>query len=86
MVVQSHHRSPFYLPTSLHTTDWQGDTHDLVRDFVEEEYAPFPVGLHDDVFDMFARIAEPDLTLEWPKPERKRPEVEPVHDQLAWMA
>lgn len=62
----------FYLPSTLHVTDYEGKSRDLVRDFIEEEYAAFPVGLHDDIFDMFARIAEPDLPLEWPKVEKKR--------------
>jgi hypothetical protein len=37
-----------------------------VQDFLEEEYAAFPVGIHDDMLDSLARIAEPDLPLSWP--------------------
>lgn len=64
-----------WLPTSLHLTNYEGETRDMVRDFIEEEYAAFPVGLHDDMLDALARIAEPDtvkgkvdseLTLKWP--------------------
>lgn len=39
---------------------------DLVKVFLEEEYATFPVGRHDDMFDALARIDEPDLELPWP--------------------
>jgi predicted phage terminase large subunit-like protein len=60
-----------YLPRSLHATDYQGVTRDLVRDYIEEEYKPFPVGLHDDMADSLARIAEPDLSIAWPKEQRK---------------
>ena len=66
-----------WLPQSLHKTDWQRSTVDLVQAFVEEEYMAFPVGLHDDMLDALARIAEPDLKLIWPKEEK--PEEIPVH-------
>jgi hypothetical protein len=77
-----------YLPKSLHVTDWQKNPVDLVHSFVEEEYYPFPVGLHEDMLDAFARIAEPDLKLVWPKEEVERPpehipQIE--HVQTAWL-
>lgn len=59
-----------WLPESLHVTDWQKFTIDLVHSFIEEEYYPFPVGLHDDLLDALARITEPDLKLVWPKEEK----------------
>lgn len=45
-----------YLPGKLHKTDYQGRVVDLVTAFREEEYKPFPVALHDDMFDAFSRI------------------------------
>lgn len=60
----------FYLPKSLHVTDYQKTTVDLVHSFIEEEYASFPVGMHDDCLDSLSRIAEPDLVLTWPKDDR----------------
>ena len=60
----------FYLPKSLHITDYQKVTVDLVRSFIEEEYAAFPVGIHDDMLDSLSRIAEPDMKLIWPKEEK----------------
>src|SRR5258708_30115960 len=79
----------FWLPKSLHATDYQKNAVDLVRAFVEEEYAAFPVGVHDDLLDSLSRIAEPDLKLVWPReakvvdlpPPRRSPE-----NRNAWMA
>lgn len=56
----------FYFPLSMHKTDYQGMVRELIKDFIEEEYAAFPVGIHDDMLDALARIAEPDLPLSWP--------------------
>ena len=63
-------KGDFYLPEHLFATDYQKVTLDLIRTFIEEEYAPFPVGLHDDFLDMLSRIAEPDLPLIWPKEQK----------------
>lgn len=55
-----------WLPQSLHSTLYDKRTVDLVHVFIEEEYAPFPVPVHDDLLDALARLAEPDLSLPWP--------------------
>jgi len=60
----------FYLPTTLHVTDWQKNTVDLVHSFVEEEYYPFPTCIHKDMLDSLSRICEPDLKLIWPKEQK----------------
>jgi phage terminase large subunit-like protein len=78
-----------YLPESLHITDWQKTTVDLVHSFVEEEYMAFPVGMHDDMMDALARIAEPDLKLVWPKEEVNNGTPPPrinCSPNVAWMA
>lgn len=77
-----------WLPEHHFVTDWQKVTHDLVRDFVEEDYYPFPFGLHDDMLDSLARIAEPDLRLTWPKEEKPVSDVpqRSYQPQTAWMA
>lgn len=64
----------FYLPDTMLKTDYEGRVVDLVTAFVEEEYKPFPVPLHDDIFDMLARIMEEPLGVVWPKtkPEEDR--------------
>ncbi len=77
-----------WLPQSFNVTDWQKTTVDLVHSFIEEEYDPFPVGLHDDMMDALARICEPDLKLAWPKEEVKQEYVPPrqiTSRQTAWM-
>lgn len=63
-----------YLPNSQWYTDYEGTTQDMVNVFTEQEYKAFPVAPHDDMFDALARIAEPELPLDWPmtyeEPER----------------
>lgn len=54
------------LPHSFHITTADGDTKDMVHEFVENEYMAFPVPAHDDMLDGLARIAEPTLALRWP--------------------
>lgn len=55
-----------YLPQTKHVADWQKNVVDLVHEFVESEYFPFPGSLHDDLLDSLARIVEPDFPLIWP--------------------
>ena len=78
-----------WLPETHNVTDWQRTTVDLVHSFIEEEYMAFPVGLHDDMLDALARIAEPDLKLIWPKeeqPQKEQPRFTPQNSSVAWMA
>jgi len=79
----------FYLMKSLHVTDWEKNTIDLVHTFVEQEYFPFPVSLHKDMLDALSRIVEPGLTLAWPKQQTKQSsQPAPIvsQPQTAWMA
>jgi phage terminase large subunit-like protein len=71
----------FWLPEHLFVTDYEKISRDIIRDFLEEELFPFPVGKFDDFLDMLARICEPDLPLVWPKEEIIRPvrDVQVVH-------
>jgi hypothetical protein len=79
-----------WLPESMHITDWQRTTVDLVRSFVEEEYMGFPVAQHDDMLDALARMEEPDLKLVWPREEPKKENEEPLfhfgNAETAWMS
>lgn len=78
----------FYLPKTFHVADWQKNVVDLVHEFVESEFYPFPGSIHDDLLDSLARICEPDLSLVWPK-EETPPKAEPVFQAreraTAWM-
>lgn len=56
-----------YLPRTLFYTDYQGKTEDLVQTFIQQEYKPFPVSVHDDMLDGLARLIEPELPLVWPE-------------------
>ncbi len=51
-------RSKIILPTTMHQVDYQGIAHDLVQDFIKEEYTAFPVLKHDDMLDGLARIVD----------------------------
>lgn len=78
----------FYLPVSLHVTDWQKNPIDLVHSFVEEEYYPFPTSMHKDMLDSLSRIAEPDLKIIFPKEQRVE-RIEPAREfasATGWMA
>lgn len=57
------------LPHVLRRTNYEGESVDLVHAFIEDEYAAFPVSVHDDMLDALSRIAEPELPLRWPEPE-----------------
>ncbi len=75
-----------YFPHSYHVTNYEGDTRDLVHDFIEDEYLAFPVAVHDDMLDALARIAEPeddkhpDYKLIWPVFEERIPEIPVFED------
>lgn len=56
-----------YMPESVFRTDYEGKVVELVQSFIEEEFKPFPVGLHDDMLDALARILDDDLNVTWPK-------------------
>jgi len=57
-----------YLPHVLPYTDTTGAQHDLIDVFLKTEYGAFPVARHDDMFDSLARLDEPGLKLQYPKP------------------
>jgi predicted phage terminase large subunit-like protein len=56
----------FMLPEMMLKVDYEGRHVDLVTSFVNDEYKPFPVGLHDDMLDSISRIWDIDTI--WPKP------------------
>lgn len=56
----------FWLPRTQFKTNYEGQLVDLTEEFREQEYLPFPAGAHDDVFDMMARIKDPDMGATFP--------------------
>lgn len=77
-LVPLYQNGKIYHPARNLVTDYEGKTRDLVHDYIESEYVPFPVPLHDDMLDGLARIQETEgknsssdkkipLTLQWPE-------------------
>jgi hypothetical protein len=50
----------------------EGKREDLVTIFVEQEYKPFPVAVHDDFFDAMSRICDAEIGTSWPQPAEKK--------------
>ncbi len=65
-----------YLPRTLHYTDYEKRVADMVHVFIEEEYVPFPVGIHADMLDSLSRILDDDMNANFPRP-RKGPGARP---------
>lgn len=67
-----------WLPRRLLFKDRAGKFRDLVREFVDEEYASFPVSSHDDMLDCMSRIF--DVGVQFPQAVRGRdaPQVKPA--------
>ena len=59
-------RNRVYLPMELTYTGADGQSHDLVHEFIESEFLAFPVGRHDDMLDALARLVEPGMDLPFP--------------------
>jgi predicted phage terminase large subunit-like protein len=55
-----------YLHPKLVKTNYEGRAVDLTKAFVEEEYLPFPVAVHDDMLDSLARFLDENLPIAWP--------------------
>lgn len=77
-----------YMPRSLHKTIYDGSTVDLINQFIEMEYAGFPVAIHEDVMDALARLAQPDMPLPWPmiSEEEERETADDEMDGTEWMS
>lgn len=57
-----------FFPYRLMYIDVEGRTHDLTREFLDEEFMAFPVAAHDDMLDGLARILDPELGAIFPQP------------------
>ena len=64
----------FYLPTTLYRVTLEGKREDLVTTFVEQEYKPVPVAVHDDFMDAMSRICDAEVGVVWPYAGKKVPE------------
>jgi len=76
----------FYLPTQLYFVSHDGKSHDLVHEFIQEEYLSFPVAWHDDMLDCMARIVDPQMAVRFPgKALKLRMEGVGRRGEHAWM-
>jgi phage terminase large subunit-like protein len=62
-----------WLPVRHHYTDYEGKMLDLIHVFINEEYLPFPVGLHPDMLDSMSRILDEDLEAYFPQEDEWAP-------------
>jgi predicted phage terminase large subunit-like protein len=82
----------FYFPESMFRTDYEGRMQDLVDVFINEEFKPFPVAIHDDMLDALARIVDPDFPVVWPQTYEEegdryeRAARRPKRHSSSWMA
>ncbi len=66
----------FWLPHSLYFVDYEENQQDFVKLFIDEEYEPFPVAVHDDMLDACSRIKDKELEAQFPlRQEIKVPSV-----------
>jgi phage terminase large subunit-like protein len=70
----------YFLPYNCPQVDYEGKAYDATKVFLEDEYYPFPVLSHDDMFDVKARILDPGLNAEFPEEVQHLPP--PVHAGL----
>jgi predicted phage terminase large subunit-like protein len=59
-----------FLPNRLMFADHEGMAHDLVREFIQDEYLAFPVSIHDDALDCASRILDDELQAQFPREQR----------------
>lgn len=62
-----------WLPKRMPFIDSEGVTRDFIEIFLRNEYFAFPVCVHDDMLDCFARVLDPVLGAEFPKVEKPKP-------------
>ena len=76
----------FYIPTRLIFKDYEDRDHDLVQEFINDEFLAFPLAWHDDMLDCMARILHEDFGAQFPK-EKLRQKDSSVHvsKENAWM-
>ena len=59
-------RGRFFLPYALPYTDTNDKFHELITEFLSEEYEKFPFSAHDDILDCMARIMEAKMNVTFP--------------------
>lgn len=62
----------FYLPDRLIYTPYDKRPTDLVEQFINEEFAAWPVPMHDDGLDVFSRVLDEGVII-WPQGAEQEP-------------
>ena len=57
-----------FMPKTLVKTNYEGQSVNLTQAFIDEEFKPFPVAMHDDMLDAMARLLDDNLPVEFPAP------------------
>lgn len=73
----------YWLPERLEYVNYEDQRRDLIKDFVEDEYDPFPVSTHDDMLDTLARVMDPKIDAKFPK--EKKPKASRPRRAGSWM-
>jgi predicted phage terminase large subunit-like protein len=78
-----------YLPQTCPYVQYDGETVDITRQFVNDEYLAHPFEVHDDTLDCLARITDEGLSAMFPQGEALDPlnlrnEPEQEYDPLRW--
>lgn len=70
-IIPDFENSKIWLPEAMPYINHEGQTIDIVKTFISEEYLPFPVGEHDDMLDGLAR--KKDMNIQYPSPQPAEP-------------
>ncbi len=78
-----------YIPETCPYTQYDGETVDLTRIFVNDEYKAHPFEVHDDMLDCKSRILDEDFNAVFPQgeeidPLKLRTPVEQEYNPLTW--
>ncbi|HKK62447.1 MAG TPA: hypothetical protein VJ951_07800, partial [Bacteroidales bacterium] len=60
-------RGRFFLPYALPYTNVKGEFHELILEFLNEEYERFPYINHDDMLDCMSRIMDSKMNVTFPR-------------------
>jgi phage terminase large subunit-like protein len=87
-LVPVHEQGRFWYPERHHFVDYEGRAVDYIKVYIDNEYAAFPVTVHDDMLDCKARILDPTLGAVFPKlatPPKKPPPSSGFSQSTGWM-
>lgn len=78
-----------YIPETTPYTQYDGETVDLTRQFINDEYLAHPFEVHDDMLDCLARVLDEDLSAVFPQgeeidPLKLRTAPEKAYDPMTW--